>query len=604
MANPIKFPGNPKQRTRQVIIFIIILLVALGLYNIFSVQDMYKTKKVTISEVLTEVNNKNVNKITVDKNKVVAELKDGNKIQAFKEDGVGISDYGIDPQKSDISVEDPGKGSIWPTFFSVVLPFLLLGGFVYFLLRQAQGANMKAMSFGKSQARLANGKKKVKFSDVAGLEEAKQELVEVVDFLKNPDKFKKIGAEIPKGVLLVGAPGVGKTMLAKAVAGEAGVPFYSLSASEFVEMFVGVGASRVRDLFQKAKRNAPTVVFIDELDAIGRQRGSGLGGSHDEREQTLNQILVEMDGFETDERVIVLAATNRPDVLDPALLRPGRFDRRVVLAMPDKKEREAILAIHAKNKPIEKNIDLGKVAGSTAGMSGADLKNVVNEAAILAARDGNNTITQNDFSRAIEKVMLGPERKNRVLTGKEKEITAYHEAGHAIVGKVLQHTDPVHKISIISRGMALGYTWSIPEEDKYLRNKAQFNDELAQLLAGRAAEKLQFNEVSTGASNDLERATKLAGDMVKAYGMSDKLGPVTFGQRDEMIFLGREIAEHKSYSEKVATDIDSEIKDIVSNAEKRAIETLKKYSSVMKKLAELLLKKETVERAEFDALFK
>jgi len=603
MPNSMKLPGNPKQRTRQIIIFIIVLLVALGLYNIFSVQDLYKIKKVTITEIVTEVNNKNVSKITVDKNKVVAELKDGSKLQAFKEDGVGIGDYGIDPVKADISVEDPGKGSFWPTFFTVFLPFLLLAGFVYFILRQAQGANMRAMSFGKSQARLSNGKKKIKFDDVAGLEEAKQELVEVVDFLKNPDKFKKIGAEIPKGVLLVGAPGVGKTMLAKAVAGEAGVPFYSLSASEFVEMFVGVGASRVRDLFQKAKRNAPTVIFIDELDAIGRQRGSGLGGSHDEREQTLNQILVEMDGFETDARVIVLAATNRPDVLDPALLRPGRFDRRVVLAMPDKREREAILKIHAKNKPVEKTVDLGKVAGSTAGMSGADLKNVINEAAILAARDGNATVSQNDLNRAIEKVMLGPERKNRVLTGQEKEITAYHEAGHAIVGKVLQHTDPVHKISIISRGMALGYTWSIPEEDKYLRNKAQFSDELAQLLAGRAAEKMQFNEVSTGASNDLERATKIAGDMVKAYGMSEKLGPVTFGQRDEMIFLGREIAEHKSYSDKVATAIDEEIREIVTSAEKRAIETLKKYQSTLKKLAELLLKKETVERTEFDSLF-
>jgi len=603
MANSVKLPGNPKQRTRQVIYIIIILLVALGLYNIFGWQNKPETKEVSISEIVSSANAGQINKIEVDKNKITADLKDGSKLQSYKEEGVGIGDYGLDAVKNNIDVVNPSKGSIWPTVFTVVLPFLLLGVFIWFLMRQAQGANMKAMSFGKSRARLANGKKKTMFKDVAGLEEAKQELVEIVDFLKNPDKFRRVGAEIPKGVLLVGAPGVGKTLLAKAVAGEAGVPFFSLSASEFVEMFVGVGASRVRDLFQKAKRNAPTVIFIDELDAIGRQRGSGLGGSHDEREQTLNQILVEMDGFETDDRVIVMAATNRPDVLDPALLRPGRFDRRVVLAMPDKREREDILKLHIGNKPVEKSVDLGKIAGSTAGMSGADLKNIANEAAILAARDTRRTITQHDFNMAIEKVMLGPERRNRILTKKDKEITAYHEAGHAIVGKVLQHTDPVHKISIVSRGMALGYTWSIPEEDKYLRSKEQFEDDLSQILAGRAAEKMVFNHISTGASNDLEKATKIASDMVKVYGMSEKLGPVTLGPRDELIFLGKEIAEHKSYSEKVATAIDEEVRDFIALAESRAKNVLKKYRKVLDKLAKLLLEKETVERTEFDRLF-
>ncbi len=602
MAAIPKPPAN-KKTTQQVIYIIIIFLIALGLYNIFSASQTAEIQEVTISEIVAASSEDKVEQIEVDKNTVTADLKDGTILQAYKEEGVGIGEYGLNPEVVKVDVVDPNKGSIWPTLLTVVLPFVLLGVFIWLLMRQAQGSNMKAMSFGKTKARLSNGRKKVMFKDVAGLEEAKQELVEVVDFLKNPQKFRRVGAETPKGVLLVGSPGVGKTLLAKAVAGEAGVPFFSLSASEFVEMFVGVGASRVRDLFQKAKRNAPTVIFIDELDAIGRQRGAGLGGGHDEREQTLNQILVEMDGFETDERVIVMAATNRPDVLDPALLRPGRFDRRVVLAMPDKKERESILKLHVGKKPVEKSVDLSRVAGSTAGMSGADLKNIVNEAAILAARKGKNTINQDNFNQAIEKTMLGPERRNRILTKKEKEITAYHEAGHAIVGKVLQHTDPVHKISIISRGMALGYTWSVPEEDKYLRSREEFEDELAQILAGRAAEKLIYHHISTGASNDLERATKIANDMVKVYGMSDKLGPVTLGQKEELVFLGRELGEHKTYSEKVATAIDEEVKSIIQTAEKRAEDTLKKYKKTLSKLVEKLLKQETVEREEFDKMF-
>lgn len=595
---------SPQQRTRQIVYIVIIFLIGLSLFNVFGKPYKKDAKEVPLSEVTTALTDGRVDKVEIDKDKVTAQLKDGSKLKSFKESGVGINEYGITPDKVNIDIKNPSSGTLWPTLLSVVLPFVLLAVFIWLIMRQAQGANTRAMGFGKSSARLAdNGRKKVTFKDVAGLYEAKQELVEVVDFLKHPEKYRRIGAEIPKGVLLVGAPGVGKTLLAKAVAGEAGVPFFSLSASEFVEMFVGVGAARVRDLFQKAKRNAPTVIFVDELDAIGRQRGTGLGGGHDEREQTLNQILVEMDGFETDSRVIVLAATNRPDVLDPALLRPGRFDRRVVLAMPDKKERLEILKLHSSNKPVEKSIDLGKVAGSTAGMSGADLRNIVNEAAILAARDGSHTVSQNDFNRAIEKVLLGPERRNRVLSEQERKITAYHEAGHAIVGKVLQHTDPVHKISIISRGMALGYTWSVPEEDKYLLNKDQFNDTIAQLLGGRAAEEMVFGQATTGASSDLEHATKIARDMVKVYGMSKKLGPVKLGEKDELVFLGRELGEHKTYSEDVAKAIDEEIKDLIVNAEKRAVVTLKKYQKILNQLAELLVKQETVERTEFDALF-
>jgi cell division protease FtsH len=595
---------SPQQRTRQIVYIIIIFLIGLSLFNVFGSPYKKDAKEVPLSEITAALTDSRVDKIEVDKDKVTAQLKDGSKLKSFKEAGVGINEYGITPDKVNIDIKNPSNGTLWPTLLSVVLPFILLAVFIWLIMRQAQGANTRAMGFGKSSARLAgNGRKKVTFKDVAGLYEAKQELVEVVDFLKNPEKYRRIGAEIPKGVLLVGAPGVGKTLLAKAVAGEAGVPFFSLSASEFVEMFVGVGAARVRDLFQKAKRNAPTVIFVDELDAIGRQRGTGLGGGHDEREQTLNQILVEMDGFETDARVIVLAATNRPDVLDPALLRPGRFDRRVVLAMPDKKERLEILKLHSANKPVEKGIDLAKVAGSTAGMSGADLRNVVNEAAILAARDNSRTVSQKDFNRAIEKVLLGPERKNRILSEQERKITAYHEAGHAIVGKILQHTDPVHKISIISRGMALGYTWSIPEEDKYLLNKDQFNDTIAQLLGGRAAEEIIFGQATTGSSNDLEHATKIARDMIKVYGMSEKLGPVKLGEKDELVFLGRELGEHKTYSEDVAKAIDEEIKSLIVGAEKRASVTLKKYQKVLNKLAELLVKQETVERVEFDALF-
>lgn len=590
------------EQIKTIITIIAVFLVASALYNFTGPLFGKKIEDSNLTQISQDYKDGNINKITVDGNKVLAELKDGKTLQAYKEANAALIDYGISPSDVSYTVENPDSGASWATFFSVVLPFILLGVFVYLLMRQAQGANMKAMSFGKSSARLANLKNKISFKDVAGLKEAKEELTEIVDFLRHPNKYKAIGAEIPKGVLLVGSPGVGKTLLAKAVAGEAGVPFFSISASEFVEMFVGVGASRVRDLFSKAKRNAPCVIFIDELDAIGRQRGAGLGGSHDEREQTLNQILVEMDGFDTDTRVIVLAATNRPDVLDPALLRPGRFDRRVTLSLPDKTEREEILRIHSKTKPIEKGVDFSRVASNTVGMSGADLKNVMNEAAILAARAGNKTIAESDIMRAIEKVTLGPERKSKVMNAKEKEVSAYHEAGHALVGRFLKDDEELQKISIISRGMALGYTWAMPKEDKYMRSKTEFLNDISVLLAGRVAERMIFNELTTGASNDLERATKIARNMVQVYGMSDVVGPVVVGQREEMVFLGRELGEHNNYSEKTAAEIDAEVERIVVDGEKQAKDILTKQKAKLEKLAKELLKKETLEREEIDGI--
>jgi len=586
----------------------VIFLTVIGLL-IFSFMNFFAEKKdniqqTTVSDIANQVNEGKIEKIDLQDNKITAQVKGDGQLQAYKESGIGLKDYGITSDKVQIDVANPDKGSFWPTFLSIVLPFLLIGGFLFFMLRSAQGANVRALSFGKSQARVFTGMRKVVFDDVAGLKEAKEELYEVVEFLRHPEKFRRLGAEIPKGVLLVGPTGTGKTLLAKAVAGEAGVPFFSISASEFVEMFVGVGAARVRDLFQKAKRNSPAILFIDELDAVGRQRGAGLGGSHDEREQTLNQILVEMDGFETDTRVIVMAATNRPDVLDPALLRPGRFDRRIVVDLPDKKDRAEILKIHTKGKPLDKDVSLELIAAATAGFSGADLKNLCNEAAILAARKNRSTVLQADLDEAIEKVMLGPERKSRVVSKQEKGISAYHEAGHATIGQALPNCDPVTKVSVVARGMALGYTWSRPAEDKYLYSKSKFEDDIAQLLGGRVAEKLIFGQVTTGAQNDLKRATKIARDMVTQYGMSDKIGPVTLGEKEELVFLGRELGEHKTYSEKIASQIDDEVFQIVFQAEQRAIEILKKYKAILKKLAEKLIKEETVESRELESLFK
>jgi len=487
---------------------------------------------------------------------------------------------------------------------TTALPLILIVGFILFMMRQAQGTNNQALSFGKSRARMFLGNKTVvTFADVAGVDEAKMELQEVVEFLKYPEKFNSLGARIPRGVLLVGPPGTGKTLMARAVAGEAGVPFFSISGSEFVEMFVGVGASRVRDLFDQAKRNSPCIVFVDEIDAVGRQRGAGLGGSHDEREQTLNQILVEMDGFDTNTNVIVVAATNRPDVLDPALLRPGRFDRQVILDRPDMKGRLEILKVHIKGKPLDKQVDLPSIARQSAGFSGADLANLVNEAAILAARRNKKVITTGEFFEALERVVAGPERKSRVISDQEKAIIAYHEGGHAIVQRVLPKTDPVSKVSIISRGMALGYTMGMPTEDRYLQSKSEFEDKIAGMLGGNASEKLIFGDTTTGSSNDIEKATTLARRMVTEFGMSDKLGPLSFGTRDELVFLGRQIGEQRNYSDDVAKLIDEEVRAIIDRGYARAMDVLVRYKDRLVQLAERLVAEETIEQEEFEKMF-
>jgi cell division protease FtsH len=502
-------------------------------------------------------------------------------------------------------VQPSAAGGILTLLITALLPVLLIGGFIFFMMRQAQGTNNQAMSFGKSRARMFLGNKTVvTFNDVAGVDEAKQELTEVVEFLKYPEKFNSLGARIPRGVLLVGPPGTGKTLLARAVAGEAGVPFFSISGSEFVEMFVGVGASRVRDLFEQAKRNSPCIVFVDEIDAVGRQRGAGLGGSHDEREQTLNQILVEMDGFDTNTNVIVVAATNRPDVLDPALLRPGRFDRQVVLDRPDIKGRKEILNVHIKGKPLDKTVDIEALARRSPGFSGADLANLVNEAAILAARRNKKSIGADEFNEAIDRVIAGPERRSRIITEEEKEIIAYHEGGHAVVQRVLPKNDPVTKVTIVSRGMALGYTMSLPAEDRYLHSKSEFEDKIAGMLGGNVSETIVFGDTTTGSSNDLEKATNLARAMVTQYGMSEKLGPLTFGKKEEMIFLGREISEQRNYSDEVAAKIDAEVREIIDRAFSRAKEALTSHREVLDRLAALLVEKETIEHDEFEALFE
>jgi len=484
-----------------------------------------------------------------------------------------------------------------------ILPILLFGALIIFLFRQAQGGTNQAMSFGRSRARMLTGDTPtVTFDDVAGVEEAKQELAEVVEFLGEPEKFIALGARIPKGVLMVGPPGCGKTLMARAVAGEAGVPFFSISGSEFVEMFVGVGASRVRDLFEQAAKHSPCIIFIDEIDAVGRQRGAGLGGSHDEREQTLNQILVEMDGFDPTTNVIVIAATNRPDILDQALLRPGRFDRRVVIDLPDMRGRRAILGIHARGKPLASDIDLEVVAKQTPGFSGADLENLINEAAILAARRNGRAVYMKDIQEAIEKVIAGPERRTRLISDKEREIIAYHEAGHALVMNSLEHCDPVHKVTIVSRGMALGYTMHLPTEERTLGLKSKFEDDIAGLLGGRVAEEIVFEEITTGASNDLERVTSMARSMVTRYGMSDKIGPMAFAESDDTVFLGREIAEHAQYAQDIAEDIDSEIHSIVMRAHARATQTLRDNLDKLHLVAKRLIEIETIDRAEFEAM--
>ena len=516
-----------------------------------------------------------------------------------------LKDEGVSEGQMPPIVVKPASwwGDIGSLLFSL-LPVVILIGAMLFLLRQAQGANSQALSFGKSRAKLfMSNKPPVTFVDVAGEEEAKQELQEVVEFLKYPDKFTALGARIPKGVLLIGPPGVGKTLLARAVAGEAGAPFFSISGSEFVEMFVGVGASRVRDLFDQAKRNSPCIVFIDELDAVGRHRGAGLGGSHDEREQTLNQILVEMDGFDTNVNVIILAATNRPDILDPALLRPGRFDRQVVLDRPDVAGRKAILEVHIKGKPLEADVNMEDLARQTPGFSGADLANLVNEAAILAGRRSKKTIGRAELQEAVERAIAGPEKKSRVISEKEKKIVAYHEAGHALTMHMLPNTDPVHKVSIISRGLTLGYTMPLPTEDRHLLSKAKIMDDLAGLMGGRVAEEVIFGDVTTGAQNDLEQATRIARQLVCEYGMSERLGPRTFGHRQELIFLGREITEQRDYSEDVAQAIDQEVRQLIDTAHEAARRILTEHKEKLNQIAQWLIKEETIERATLDALF-
>jgi len=601
---------KPSGQTNFVYFLILIALVAMIFMNIN--QDSGQTV-MSINEVAAQITQGNVSKIVEDENSLVVTLKDGSENIAIKEAGgtlveqllsYGVTVDALNHSNVSIEVKQPSEWGVIISFLGYILPFLLVGAAFFFIFRQAQGSNNAAISFGKSRARMFSGDQpKVTFSDVAGVDEAKEELQEVVEFLREPQKFISLGARIPKGVLLVGPPGGGKTLLAKAVSGEAGVPFFSISGSEFVEMFVGVGASRVRDLFDQAKKHSPCIIFIDEIDAVGRHRGAGLGGSHDEREQTLNQMLVEMDGFDTDTNVIIMAATNRPDILDPALLRPGRFDRRVVLDRPDMRGREAILNVHIKGKPLASEVDLTVLAKSTPGFVGADLENLVNEAAILAARRNKKQIGQSEFEEAIERVIAGPERKSRLINEDEKRIIAYHEAGHAIVIAALPEADMVQKISIISRGMAAGYTISLPEDDRTLMSKKKMMAEMIGLLGGRASEEIVFNDITSGASNDIEHVTKLARKMVTRLGMSPELGPMVYGQKDELVFLGREISEQRDYSEAVAETIDSEVQKLVTSAYKSAKDILTKYRSKLDEVANRLLEVETLSKADFDNIF-
>jgi len=589
-------------------LFYFLLIVVLGIVFYFtwqSIEQGQKSGSWTYSQLLRAASEPGkVTSVVIKGNDATATTRDGQKFGVTLPDTTDKVADTLNADGVNVSFETAGGGAYW---LQVLVPniilLLLIGGFMYYILRQTQSGNNQAMSFGRSRARLIAGDKPaVTFADVAGVEEAKQELTEIVEFLKYPEKFVALGARIPKGVLLVGPPGTGKTLLSKAVAGEAGVPFFSISGSEFVEMFVGVGASRVRDLFDQAKKNSPCIVFVDEIDAVGRQRGAGLGGGHDEREQTLNQLLVEMDGFDTNTHVIVIAATNRPDVLDPALLRPGRFDRHVTLDRPDIRGRRQILDVHARNKPLDTTVDLDVLARQTPGFSGADLANLINEAAILAARANKKVIGMEELEEAIARVIAGPEKKSRRISEKEKEIIAYHEVGHALVMKALPLCDPVHKVSIISRGMALGWTMSLPEEDKYLVSKQELKQQIAGIMGGRAAEEIVFGDVTSGAENDIQRATQIARRMVTQWGMSEKVGNIMMGQKEELVFLGRDLGEQRTYSEEVAAIIDSEVKNIIDEAYDTARQLLIEQKPKMDAVVERLKVVETVDAAELDEI--
>ena len=588
---------------RTIIVYAAIILIAV-LFSTFIFPGETKPEEISLSAAIDMSQENKIKDIVItDDTQLTITGTDGVKFITYKESNISL--YQIPGFMLDnVVVSNESGGFNWGSLLISFLPLLIFGLLIFFLFSQAKGANNQAMNFGRSKARMLTASTPtVTFDDVAGVDEAKQELLEVVDFLKMREKFQALGARIPKGILLIGPPGTGKTLMAKAIAGEAGVPFFSISGSEFVEMFVGVGASRVRDLFDQAKRNAPCIIFIDEIDAVGRQRGAGMGGGHDEREQTLNQILVEMDGFDTNTSVIVIAATNRPDILDEALLRPGRFDRRITLDRPDIVGRKAILKIHSKGKPLDAGADLESLAKQTVGFSGADLANLVNEAAILAARRGKKAIGMAELEESIDRVIAGPEMKSRKISPKEKEITAYHEAGHALVARMSPNADPLHKISIVARGMSLGHTRQLPTEDRYLLTRSQFKDMLATLLGGRIAEELVFGEISTGASDDIRRATDLAHKMVTDYGMSDKLGTRTFGNKHEMVFLGREISEQRDYGDDIANIIDEEVHNIVQTAYDTARDILENNRDRLTHIAQRLIAKETIEPDELDKLF-
>jgi cell division protease FtsH len=601
-------------RTQSYIVYILLFASIIALVA-FSVKgNSTDNSVISINELANQINNSEISNITVEEDKISIVKTNGALETAIKESNSTLVDQllalGVEPEKLSsangfkLEVKTPSK--LWDFLSTAfyIIPLIAMIVVFYIIFRQAQGSNNAAMTFGKSRARMFSGDHPtVTFADVAGVDESKEELKEVVEFLREPQKFIALGARIPKGVLLVGPPGTGKTLLAKAVSGEAGVPFFSISGSEFVEMFVGVGASRVRDLFEQAKRNSPCIVFVDEIDAVGRQRGAGLGGSHDEREQTLNQMLVEMDGFDTDTNVIIMAATNRPDILDPALLRPGRFDRRVVLDRPDMKGREAILKVHVKGKPIAPEVDLSVIAKSTPGFVGADIENLVNEAAILSARRNKTNIGQSEFEESIERVIAGPERKSRLISADEKRIVAYHEAGHAVILNAIPECDPVQKVSIIARGMTGGHTLALPVDDTTLMPRKKLIAEMISLLGGRAAEEIVFDDITSGASNDIERVTKLARTMVTRLGMSGELGPMVYGQQEELIFLGREISEQRDYSEAVAEKIDKEVRLLVNDAYNQARSILSKYRDRLDAIANRLLEIETLSRDEFEKIF-